>query len=96
MMRSRRPHAYALVAALLVLPLLALTLASLGPHEGHGCHFDKDCLTCRWAADGVAEAAAPAVRPEPVEAVALVAAEPPARPGSAVAETVSSRGPPLA
>jgi hypothetical protein len=95
-MRSRRPRTFALVAAVLVLPLLALTLASLGPHEGHGCHFDKDCLTCRWAADGVADAAAPVVQPEPVEAVARLAAEPPARPADAVAEAASSRGPPLA
>lgn len=95
-MRSRGPRAYALVAALLVLPLLALTLASLGSHEGHGCYFDKDCVTCRWAADSVAEAAAPAVQPDRVEPVALVAAAPSARPADAGGDSASSRGPPSA
>jgi ABC-type spermidine/putrescine transport system permease subunit II len=93
-MRSRDRRAYAVVAALLVLPLLALTLASFAPHEGHGCHFDKDCLSCRWAADSAAEAAAPVALVAPVVPVGFAAA-PTSRPyAEAAAEAASSRGPP--
>ena len=89
---SRRP---VLVAALLVLPLLALTVGTFASHEGHGCHFEKDCLACRWAADSVVEAAAPVALPQPIEAAEDPFAEPAARVADAAPDAASSRGPPL-
>jgi hypothetical protein len=85
----------ALVAALLVLPLLALTVGTLASHEGHGCHFEKDCLACRWAADSVVEASAPVTLPQPMEASEVPSAEPAARVADTSPEAASSRGPPL-
>ena len=84
-----------LVAALVLLPLVVLAVAP-GVHEGHGCRFEKDCLACRWAADSVAEAAAPVALPQPTDAVSFVAAPAPARPVDRAPESASSRGPPLA
>jgi hypothetical protein len=94
-MRFRGLRRHALVAALLVLPLLALTVGTFASHEGHGCHFEKDCLACRWAADSVAEAAAPVAQPRPVEAVEASWVEPTQRVAEASPEAVFSRGPPL-
>jgi hypothetical protein len=84
-----------LVAALLVLPLLALTAGTFASHEGHGCHFEKDCLACRWAADSVAEATAPIALPRPVETIETPWVEPAERVADASPEAASSRGPPL-
>lgn len=84
-----------LVAALLLVPLLVLTVAP-GAHEGHGCRFEKDCLACRWAADSVSEAAAPIVLPQPADATSSVAVPAPAPPAGRAPEAASSRGPPLA
>jgi hypothetical protein len=84
-----------LVAALLLLPLLVLAFAP-GAHEGHGCRFDKTCLACRWAADAVAEAAAPIALPQPADAASLLAVPAPGRPADRAPEAASSRGPPLA
>jgi hypothetical protein len=84
-----------LVAALLLVPLLLLAVAP-GTHEGHGCRFEKTCLACRWAADSVAEVAAPVAAPQPTEAVSFLAAAAPARPADRAPEAASSRGPPLA
>jgi hypothetical protein len=92
--RSTRRHV--LVAALLVLPLLALVVGPLGSHEGHACHFEKNCLACRWAADAVGDTAAPVVLPRPTEPLAVVAAEAAASVADASPEAASSRGPPLA
>lgn len=94
-MRSRSPRTFALVAALLVLPLLALTVGTFASHEGHGCRFEKDCLACRWAAASTAVAAASIALPEPVEVPAPVAPAPIARFADGAARTHSSRGPPL-
>lgn len=84
-----------LVAALLLVPLLVLTVGP-GAHEAHGCRFEKDCLACRWAADSVAEAAAPIVLPQIPDAATSVAVAVPARPADKASEAASSRGPPLA
>ena len=94
-MWSRGSRRSVLVAALLVLPLLALTVGTFASHEGHGCHFEKDCLACRWAADTVVEATAPAALPQPIEAAEVPSAEPAARVADASPEAASSRGPPL-
>ena len=94
-MRFRGLRRRALVVALLALPLLALTVGTFASHEGHGCHFEKDCLACRWAAGTVAETTAPAALPRPVEAVAALCFKPAARVDDASPEAVSSRGPPL-
>ncbi len=94
-MRFRSSRRRALVAALLVLPLLALTVGTFASHEGHGCHFEKDCLACRWAADSVVEATAPAALPQPTEAAEVPWAEPAARVADAAPDAASSRGPPL-
>ena len=95
-MRFRGFRRHALVAALLVLPLLALTVGTFASHEGHGCHFEKDCLACRWAATTVAETAAPIALPRPIEVVEPRGSEPAARIADAAPEAASSRGPPLA
>jgi hypothetical protein len=84
-----------LVAALLLVPLLVLAVAP-GSHEGHGCRFEKTCLACRWAADSVAEAAAPIALPQPTDASSLVVVPAPERPADRAPEAASSRGPPLA
>ena len=94
-MRARNPRRYALVAALLVLPLLALTVGTFASHEGHGCHFEKDCLACRSAATTVAQTATPVALPQPAEAPEIPWARPSARVADASAEAASSRGPPL-
>ena len=94
-MRFRSSRRRALVAALLVLPLLALTIGTFASHEGHGCHFEKDCLACRWAADSVVEATAPAALPPPTEAAEVPWTEPAARTADAAPGAASSRGPPL-
>jgi len=94
-MWSRGSRRSVLVAAFLVLPLLALTVGTFASHEGHGCHFEKDCLACRWAADTVVEATAPAALPQPIEAAEVPSAEPAARVADASPEAASSRGPPL-
>jgi hypothetical protein len=94
-MWSRGSRRSVLVAALLVLPLLALTVGTFASHEGHGCHFEKDCLACRWAADTVVEATTPAALPQPIEAAEVPSAEPAARVADASPEAASSRGPPL-
>jgi hypothetical protein len=91
--RSLRRHG--LAAALLVLSLLALVIAPLVPHEGHGCYFEKGCLACRWAADAVADTAAPVVLPHPIAPVAVVATKPPASVANTSPEAASPRGPPL-
>jgi hypothetical protein len=95
-MLSGRLGAHRLVAALLVLPLLALALGSFAFHDGHACRFDESCVACRWAADGVGEAATTAVPVEPLAQVAIVAVEPTTRLSDASPEAPSSRGPPLA
>lgn len=95
MMPSRGSRPVALVAALLVLPLLVLAVGQPLQHQGHGCDFEKDCLACRSAVDTVAEATAPFVLPRPFEPVALVAAESPARVANGSPGAASSRGPPL-
>jgi len=95
-MRSPGSRRHGLVAALLVLSVLALVAGPLGSHEGHGCPFEKDCLACRWAADAVADTAAPVALPQPPEPVALVAAETTTSGAHASPEAASSRGPPLA
>ena len=94
-MRFRDLRRRALVAALLVLPLLALTVGTFASHEGHGCHFEKDCLACRWAADSVVEAAAPVALPQPSEVTEVPWTEPAARVADAAPDADSSRGPPL-
>jgi hypothetical protein len=94
-MRFRGFRRHALVAALLVLPLLALTVGTFASHEGHGCHFEKDCLACRWAADSVVEATAPFALPQPVTAPEARWPEPSARVADAAPDAASSRGPPL-
>jgi hypothetical protein len=81
---------------LLVLSLLALVVAPLVPHEGHGCNFEKGCLACRWAADAVADTASPVPLPHPLAPVDVVAGESTAPPVLASSEAVPSRGPPLA
>jgi hypothetical protein len=95
-MRSGRPGAHRLVAALLVLPLLALALGSFALHDGHACRFEDTCVACRWAADGVGEAVTTAVPVEPLAQVATVPVEPTCRLSDASPEAPSSRGPPLA
>jgi hypothetical protein len=95
MMPSRWARPAALVAALLVLPMLVLAVVQPLLHQGHGCHLEKDCLACRWAADTVAEATAPVVLPEPLEPIAVAAADSPARAADGSPEAASSRGPPL-
>lgn len=95
-MGSRNTRRHALAAALLLLPLLALVVGPLGSHEGHACHFEKSCLACRWAADAVADTAAPVVVARPIEPAVLVAAEPAAAVDDTSPDTASSRGPPLA
>jgi hypothetical protein len=94
-MRFRDLRRRALVAALLVLPLLALTVGTFASHEGHGCHFEKDCLACRWAADSVVEAPAPVALPQPSEVAEVPWTEPTARVADAAPDAASSRGPPL-
>ena len=94
-MRFRDLRRRALVAALLVLPLLALTVGTFASHEGHGCHFEKDCLACRSAATTVAETATPVALPQPAEAPELARAQPAASIADASPEAASSRGPPL-
>jgi hypothetical protein len=94
-MRFRGLRRRALVAALLVLPLLALAVGTFASHEGHGCHFEKDCLACRIAAATVAETATPVALPRPVGAVEAPWSEPSARIADASPEAASSRGPPL-
>ena len=94
-MWSRGSRRSVLVAALLVLPLLALTVGTFASHEGHGCHFEKDCLACRWAADSVVEAAAPVALPQPNRGGRGPSAEPAARVADAAPDAASSRGPPL-
>lgn len=94
-MRSRSPRTFALVAALLVLPLLALTVGTFASHEGHGCRFEKDCLACRWAAASMVEATAPVALPQPIAAAEVVWAGPAARIADAAPDAASSRGPPL-
>jgi hypothetical protein len=91
----RRSRRSLLVAAALVLPLLALTLGTFASHEGHGCHFERDCLACRWAAASAAEATAPVALPRPVEMAEASWAEPAARFGDDSPEVAFSRGPPL-
>lgn len=93
-MRFRGFRRHALVAALLVLPLLALTVGTFASHEGHGCHVEKDCLACRWAADGVAETVVPIATPRPVEPVEAAWCEPAARVADASPDSSLSRGPP--
>jgi hypothetical protein len=95
-MRPGNGRRQALVAALLLLPVLALVAGPLVSHEGHGCRFERSCLACRWAADAVADTAAPVSMPQPLDPVAVVAAEPAAPPARRPFEAVSSRGPPLA
>jgi hypothetical protein len=92
--RSLRRHS--LATALLVLSLLALVVAPLVPHEGHGCNFEKGCLACRWAANAVADTAAPVPLPHPLAPVAAVADETTPPLALASPEAVLSRGPPLA
>ncbi len=75
-MRFRGLRRSALVAALLVLPLLALTVGTFASHEGHGCHFEKDCLACRFAATTVAETTTPVALPQPAEAPEIRWAQP--------------------
>jgi hypothetical protein len=94
--RSRTARRHVLVAALLVLPLLLVAVGQVSLHQGHGCHFEKDCLACRWAAEGVADASAPFALPRPVDPVAVVEVARPARIADASPEAASSRGPPLA
>jgi hypothetical protein len=84
-----------LVAALLLVPVLVLAVAP-GAHEGHGCRFEKTCLACRWAADSVAEAAAPIALPQPTDAASFVAVPAPEQPADRAPAAASSRGPPLA
>jgi hypothetical protein len=95
-MRSQGSRRHALVATLLVLSMLALVAGPLGSHERHGCPFEKNCLACRWAADAVADSAAPVALPRPTEPVALVAAEPATSGAHDSPEAASSRGPPPA
>lgn len=95
-MPPRSPGRHGLAGALLVLALVALAAAPLGSHEGHGCHFEKNCLACRWAADAVADTAAPVPLPLPIAPVAVVDNESMEFVALAFPETVSSRGPPLA
>lgn len=95
-MRSQGSRRHALVATLLVLPVLALVAGPLGSHEGHGCPFEKNCLACRWAADAVADTAAPVALPRPTEPFALVVAGPAKPRAHASPEAASSRGPPPA
>ena len=95
-MRFQGSRRHALVAALLVLSVLALVVGLLGSHEGHACHVDQNCLACRWAADAVADTAAPVALPRPIEPLAFVAAEPTESGAHASPEAASSRGPPLA
>lgn len=94
-MRFRGFRRSALVAALLVLPLLALTVGTFASHEGHGCHFEKDCLACRFAATTVAETATPVALPEPTQAPETPRDQPAARVADAAPDAASSRGPPL-
>jgi hypothetical protein len=95
-MPSRSLRRQGLATALLVVSLLALATGSLGSHEGHGCNFEKGCLACRWAADAVAETAAPVPLPHPLAPVAVLADESTAPVALASPEAVLSRGPPLA
>jgi hypothetical protein len=95
-MRPRHPRRFALVAALLVLPLLGLAAGQSASHEGHGCSFDRGCVTCRWAADSVADAASPLTLPAPIGPAAVVALDTSYSVALASPEAVSSRGPPLA
>jgi hypothetical protein len=95
-MRSQGSRRCGSVVALLVLSVLALVAAPLVSHEGHGCEFDKGCLACRWAADAVADTAAPVALPRPIEPVAVVADELTTSGAHASPEAASSRGPPLA
>jgi hypothetical protein len=94
-MRFRGLRRHALVAALLVLPLFALAVGTFASHEGHGCHFEKDCLACRFAAATVAETAAPVAVPRVAEAVGAPWSEPSSRIADAAPDAASSRGPPL-
>jgi hypothetical protein len=86
----------ALVAVLLLAPVLIAAAAVVLPAHGHECAFDKGCLTCRWAADAVAEVGAPA----PVPAPPQPAGEPFAASASGTSESsprpAASRGPPSA
>jgi hypothetical protein len=88
------PRRLTIVAALVLLPLFVAAAGLAVPAHAHECSFDKQCLTCRWAADTVADVAAPAV-----------AATPPQRSGEVPAarteprldrapQTAASRGPP--
>jgi hypothetical protein len=95
-MRCPRPRRPVVVAALLLFPLVALVVGPLASHEGHGCHLEKGCLACRWAADAVGDTAAPVSLPHPIAPVAVVAAAPTASFTPASPEAVPSRGPPLA
>lgn len=94
-MPPRHSRRLVLVAALLVLPLLALSAGLLASHEGHGGDFDRNCLACRWAADAVADAAAPVGLPQPVAPVGVLTAGPLVRVPAPFSQTASSRGPPL-
>jgi hypothetical protein len=94
--RSRSSRRHALAATLLALSLLALIVAPFLSHEGHGCTFEKGCLACRWAADAVADTAAPVPLPHPITPLAVVADASAVFVALASPEAVPSRGPPLA
>jgi hypothetical protein len=93
-MRFRVPRRNRLVAVLFVLQLLVLAVSPFASHEGHGCHVEKDCLACRWAADNVAEATVPVAAPRPVEMAEAAWCPPTTLAADAPPEAVSSRGPP--
>jgi hypothetical protein len=96
-MSSRAARARALIAAVLLVPLLTLCLVlPFVSHRGHDCPFDQECVACRWAADGVAEIATPVSLPETLAPAGPAAARPWADAADGSAATSPSRGPPPA
>jgi hypothetical protein len=93
-MLPRGGRALAIVAAILLAPVLASSFALASAVHDHECSFDKQCLTCRWAADTVAEVGPPPTTAAPPEPAGAAPTAGVLRPLLSDARAASSRGPP--